>query len=335
MSFPAVDNFISSTLSKVDAISVKFVSGTFNNIVSNSEGVITLVFTLYIIVMGYRFLTHTLDADISTITRKLIIMLIAYALLMNWELYNLFMYNIFTREPLELSKLIVGAGGTENALNKIFSAGIDAANRLFASVDFHHIMNLFYGLVVAFAATLNCIFALCLLIYAKVVLAVMLALAPIFVLFMLWDFTKSLFTSWLHQLLNFALVPIVTTAILAFMLQVVDSTTQDLAGIQDANILGIILPFTLMNFINFALLKQVLRICASLSGGMTMQQIFSVPNLQRSRGQEKQVAGKTQTEPKAEGGSTPTNSGGGSDAQKNSQRQEQVTHTKQTAVTAT
>lgn len=67
-----------------------------------------------------------------------------------------------------------------------------------------------------------CVFALLLFVYAKMMMAIALALGPIFILFYLWDATKGLFAAWLRKLITIALVPIVTSAILVLMLSVIN-----------------------------------------------------------------------------------------------------------------
>lgn len=264
------NSFFTSCLQIVDSVIGNFVDHVFHALISQHSGEITLCFTLYVILMGYRFATHTISADILTITKHLILMLIVYGLIMNFGLYNKFIYNIFTQEPESLAKAIVSnSGGTTNisgALDNFYSIGIRTAKALLGAVKVTNLTPLFYAAGVWLTTIVLAIAALLLFIYAKMAMAIGLALAPIFLIFMLWDSTRGLFNAWLNKLINFALVPIITCAILSLMLSVADKTLpnpdlpfeqQDLFGIA---------AFMVLSLATVSLLSRVFHICSALAG---------------------------------------------------------------------
>ena len=118
-----------------------------------------------------------------------------------------------------------------------------------------------------------CVFALLLFIYAKMMMAVSLALGPIFILFVLWEPTKGMFTAWLQKLVTMALIPVITSAILVLMLSVVSVT---LAGInqpvEHLHFSGVA-PFLGLSLATTMMLSQVFKICSSLGGGLTLASI--------------------------------------------------------------
>ena len=71
-------------------------------------------------------------------------------------------------------------------------------------------------------------------------------LAPIFITFLLFQFTKTLFDSWIKMLVNFSLQPIILFAALAFLNQVVLTTLYDVTSFTVCNqcLVGLDLPTT-------------------------------------------------------------------------------------------
>lgn len=274
--------FFSETLNTVDAVIGNFVSNAYQNYIQANSGVITLLLTLYVIMIGYRFLSHDGKFDMSHIMRHLIVMLIVYGMVMNWHWYQMFVYDIFTKEPGNIAQVLVNSVGQAHAgtsisqaLDSLFESIVDAATGFFGQVNFSAagVAFLFYGALVFLIGTLMCVFALLLFIYAKMMMAVTLALGPIFILFILWDPTKGLFASWLRSLITLALIPIVTSAILVLMLSVINVTLPNVSQpAENLQFYGIA-PFLGLSLTTTLILSQVLRICSALGGGITMSNL--------------------------------------------------------------
>lgn len=281
----SVNTFFTDTLNTVDSVIGQYVQTTYQNLVSANSGVITLIFTFYICFIGYRFLTQTLNSDLMTITRHMVVMLIVYGLLMSWNLYNEFFYNIFTNEPNYIASVMTGGSVTSpnlyvgQAIDNIFNQGMTATRELFTQANWHDLLYLLYGVIVFAITMAMCIFALLLFIYAKMALAVALALGPMFLLFLLWDSTRGYFSAWLRKLFNFALVPIITCAILSLMLSVINVTLPELnVPPQSLQFEGMV-PFLGLALATTLILSQVLPICSALSGGMTLASLSKAKNI--------------------------------------------------------
>src|SRR3990167_5383801 len=139
----SIHSFFSDALNTVDAVTMNFVNSTYINFVSANSYLITLLFTVYVMMLGYRFFSHMHHADLNLISRHLIVMTCVYAMVMNWNLYHLFVYNIFTNEPGNVAQILVNStvglpAGTSiaNALDKIYEAIVHAASGLFGQASF-------------------------------------------------------------------------------------------------------------------------------------------------------------------------------------------------------
>jgi type IV secretion system protein VirB6 len=275
----SVDTFFSDTLNTVDSVINNFVSNAYSHFIQANSGMITLLFTVYIMFLGYRFLIHDQHLDLNQIMRHMITMLIVYGMVMKWDFYNIFVYKIFTNEPGNIAKVLVNAAGhaksgtsITQALDGIYKSVIDASAGFFGQVNFSTsgIAFIFYGMLVYLIGTLLCVFALLLFIYAKMMMAVSLALGPIFILFILWDSTKAIFSAWIRKLITLALIPIITSAILVLMLSVINVTLPNIdQPATNMQFYGIA-PFLGLSLATTLILSQVFSICSSLGGGISL-----------------------------------------------------------------
>ena len=274
-----VDTFFSGTLNTVDAVIGNFVEQAYAHFVQANSGVITLLFTVYVMFLGYEFINHNHHFNLSVIFRRIIVMLCVYGLVMNWSLYHLFVYNIFTTEPGNVAQILVNATGkfhlAENitqTLDGIYAAVNNAARGFFSQLNFSAagVAFFFYGVLVYLIGVTLCVFALLLFVYAKMMMAISLALGPIFILFILWEPTKGMFSAWLNKLITIALIPIVTSAILVLMLSVIHVTLPNITQQPENLQFYGIAPFLGLSLTTTLILSQVFRICSTLGGGITL-----------------------------------------------------------------
>lgn len=278
------NTFFSQTMNTVDGVITDFVHNAYVHFIQANTNVITLLFTLYIMMLGYQFISHHHHFQIVDVVKRMILMLCVFGLVMNWQLYHLFVYNIFTNEPANIAQVLISSasdghavGSIANALDGISEAVVSAAFGLFGQVNFSAsgLAFIVYGSLVLLIGGMMIVYTLLLFIYAKMMMAVSLALGPIFILFIMWDQTKGLFSAWLNKLITIALIPVITSAILMLMLSVVNVTLPHLKQpVEEMQFIGLI-PFLGLCLTTVLILSQVLRISSSLGGGIALSGLSS------------------------------------------------------------
>lgn len=275
----SIDTFFSGTMKTVDAVIGNFVNNAYVHFIQANSTVITLLFTLYVMLLGYQFLSHNHHFQLSDVVRRIILMLCVYGLVMNWQLYHLFVYNIFTNEPANISNILISSadggivtGDIATAIDRIYAAVVNATIGLLGQVSFSAsgLAFILYALLVFVIGSIMCVYALLLFIYAKMMMAVSLALGPLFILFIMWDSTKGLFSAWLNKLITIALIPIITSAVLVLMLSVINVTLSHMNQPADQMQFVGIAPFLGLSLTTTLILSQVLNISSALGGGITI-----------------------------------------------------------------
>jgi type IV secretion system protein VirB6 len=275
----SIDTFFSGTMKTVDAVIGNFVNNAYVHFIQANSTVITLLFTLYVMLLGYQFLSHNHHFQLSDVVRRIILMLCVYGLVMNWQIYHLFVYNIFTNEPANISNILISSvdgglvtGDIATAIDRIYAAVVNATIGLLGQISFSAsgLAFIIYALLVFVIGSIMCVYALLLFIYAKMMMAVSLALGPLFILFIMWDSTKGLFSAWLNKLITIALIPIITSAVLVLMLSVINVTLSHMNQPADQMQFVGIAPFLGLSLTTTLILSQVLNISSALGGGITI-----------------------------------------------------------------
>jgi type IV secretion system protein VirB6 len=123
-------------------------------------------------------------------------------------------------------------------------------------------------------------YAVFLITLAKLFLWLLLALAPVFILLLLFGVTSRFFAGWLSALVQYATVQILVYAFLAFYLslsqQFFDQVTA-VSGAQTATF-GNVAPNIVVALIGFFLLMQISMVAATIAGGIAIR----APSLGRS-----------------------------------------------------
>ena len=102
---------------------------------------------------------------------------------------------------------------------------------------------------------------------SNIALAVLLALGPLFIAMLFFDSTRRLFSAWIAQLANYALVTILTVMVAALLLQVVQSYAAQTAARGSAILTVDALHMMLIAGLVLLILRQVMPIASSVVGG--------------------------------------------------------------------
>ena len=274
----SAENFINDVMHTVDLVMNGFVQAGFEHLIQNNQAVITEAMTFYVAWLGYKILSHKLEMDINQLASHLGLLIIVYALMTDWQLYDRFFYDIFTNEPGEICKTLIDANANVHvqnvidALNTAFAEGIVAAKTLFHLGNIRHAGMWMLAVLVFISTLCECLVALAILVYAKVAVGFTLLLGPLFILLLLWGPTREFFNKWVQQLVNYALIPIITCAILMLAISLANAT---LPGLTQSVQSGIptftkVSVYVGISFVCLLLYLQILPMCAALSGGVAL-----------------------------------------------------------------
>jgi type IV secretion system protein VirB6 len=228
--------------------------------------------TLYVMFWGYMQLTGKIEEPFLAGLRRIILLVIVLGGALQLWLYNAVIVDTFYNAPAQLAAVVAGAASPVNTLDVVWQAGGTVANQLWSRGGVFHGDFGFYiaGVLVWIVMGLVCCYAMFLIALSKIALAVLLALGPLFISFRLFDGTRRLFDAWLMQLANYGFITVLTVLVGALLLSLIQSYATQTAARGSALATVDALDMLLTAVIVLLVLRQIMPIAASLSGGSSL-----------------------------------------------------------------
>ena len=233
--------------------------------------VVTLA-VLYVMVWGYLQLTGQIEEPFVTGVKRIVMLAVVLGVALNLWLYNTVIVDTFYNAPAQLAAAVVGAGDPVGTIDAIWESGGTVAGNLWTK---GHVYSSSIGFLLAAAVVwsligLLCVYAMFLIALSNIALAVLLALGPLFIVMLFFDSTRRLFSAWIAQLANYALVTILTVMVAALLLQVVQSYAAQTAARGSAIFTVDALHMMLIAGLVLLILRQVMPIASSVAGGAAL-----------------------------------------------------------------
>ncbi len=202
------------------------VKTVYQNIIKNPayQLSVSALLTLYIIFTALSYFTGNLNVTHTEIIIRVVKVGIVSALLTSeysWSFFNDYLYVYFVDGVEEILAIIQDAGavgpGSTNILNLMLAPQTMA--KLFAVLfaewnGFIYIILYFVALYFIILLTLQ---GTIIYLIALIAIGMIITMGPIFICFLLFGITRSLFENWLRQLISYSLQPIILFTGLAFI----------------------------------------------------------------------------------------------------------------------
>lgn len=271
-------------IANVDSIILSFVQGSFGSFSTAVAVFWNLMFIIFIAVFGYKVIVSG-RFSASDLLVNIVKIIVILAVATEWDTFFLLVYNMATDLPSDIAgQLVTAASSTLNG------SSVDTVNNANASLSFYYDRSLavtdkilegadwldfgiyLYAGSVALVALIFSGYAAMLIILAKLAVAILLAVGPIFILLLMFNNTKNLFEGWLRTLINFAIIPIFIYAVIAFFLVLADEPLEYLETNSGVNseLLSAIAPFLLVSVVGIMVMAQVMNMAASITGGLSL-----------------------------------------------------------------
>lgn len=274
------ENIPDSYINGLDSLLNGFVEGSFGAL---SDPIAVLwkgMFILFIGFYGYKVIARGefSTREMLVHTGKMILILI---LATRWAEFQLFFMELITNTPSEIAMIILNANPTEGvdshmgnintALGKYLNDSLGVASKIFSTAGLNIGMYLFSFAVAVIGYGLTG-YALLLISIAKIAVAILLSVAPFFILMLIFNQSKNLFQGWLQTLANYSLVPLFTYLLLALMLHLSKQPLKELTETMNIGqqVFGIAAPFVVTSVVSIGMLSQVSNMAASIAGGINL-----------------------------------------------------------------
>lgn len=223
---------ISAALRVVDCASAEAAQTAFGRLFAPGGGLgtpLTILLTLYVAMLGLSMLTGRSRIGLNMLTPRMLGLGLVLTFATSWVAYQNVVWTLLTAGPDQIASILTGQSGSATAafgarLDTLFSAVASAAE---ASANAPPAEPTATGITPAppqaggwtpadvlwMAALLLLLGTVGVLLVARIALAVLLAVGPIFIVFALFRGSHGLFVGWLKGAVMFALVPLFTVLV--------------------------------------------------------------------------------------------------------------------------
>jgi type IV secretion system protein VirB6 len=257
---------------------------TFGTVASQVGGIIAVGSTLAVIGLFVNMALQVRSVDGRTAFWFAIKLMLITLFALNWVQFNTIAGAITNGLDQLAGGMIAGLGGG-GAGSAYFAAAFDDliaefGNYLNAAGDnMHWMAGALIGAIGAFL--LGVIGALCglVLIFAKIMLAFMIGIAPIMIALSLFDVTKDYFLRWLSSTVSYALYPLVIAGVFSTVVGMSQSLLAELGDPEGASNIGALIPFFMMMFLAGGMILATPLIVRAISGNLMMAGPPSMPGV--------------------------------------------------------
>lgn len=260
---------IAAALNAVDCVASQVTSEAFGRLFApgGSLGmVLTILLTLYVAFFAISLLLGRSNLSIRSLIPRMITLGLVLTFATSWVAYQSVVWNLAIGTPDYLATVLTGSAGSATQvfaqkLDVVFLAVQQASEGQQDISAFTPPGMMWIGALLLLLGTVG------VLVTARIALALLVALGPIFVVMALFEGTRGLFTGWIKGVVMLALTPLLAVLGGSIMLElavpVLAALTQ-FSGQIDAQAA---MAFLLIGAVHAALMVMVLRVAGTMVAG--------------------------------------------------------------------
>lgn len=262
--------FITELMATIDKQVQSYTFDAYHALVAAHINSIRLVVILYFIFLGYRFLTTKQEYTHIHFTRQILMVSICYFAATQWSFYSLFVYDLAMAIPNSVSVALVSVvpnvpkqADAIDLLEYLWFSGLDIASTLWGAISISAIHQGLMALGILTMTLLLVGYGLLVISLAKMIMAIGLALAPLFILLYLFNGSASLFFGWLKVVLTAMAKQIVIYAMIAMVYSIAYATTEEMLTQESLDMVDVS-TFLLLLLLSLGLLLNTTKIATTL-----------------------------------------------------------------------
>lgn len=270
---------VAPALRAVDCLANETTSAAFGRLFGTDGALLpalTIILTIYIAFFAFSLLTGRSRLGISALTPRMMTLGLVLTFATSWVAYQGVVWNLAVGAPDQIAGILMGAKGSATQLfgdrfDIIFAAiaeigettsgaGAQGAVQTVSQGSFTP------GNLMWLAALLLLLGTVGVLVTARIALAVLLALGPIFVIFALFSGTRGLTAGWLRGVVMTAVTPLFVVLGGGLMLELLVPVVANLRGETGVDGRAALALFTVAS-VHVALMGMVLKVVGSMVNG--------------------------------------------------------------------
>lgn len=271
---------VAPALRAVDCLANETTSAAFGRLFGTDGALLpalTIILTIYIAYFAFSLLTGRSRIGISALTPRMMTLGLVLTFATSWVAYQGVVWNLAVGAPDQIAGILMGAKGSATQLfgdrvDIIFAAIADVAGNSSGGQGASDAArsagqgSFSPGNLTWLAALLLLLGTVGVLVTARIALAVLLALGPVFVIFALFPGTRGLTAGWLRGVVMTAVTPLFVVLGGGLMLELLVPVVANLQGETGVDGRASLALFTVAA-VHVALMGMVLKVVGSMVDG--------------------------------------------------------------------
>lgn len=277
-------------------ISKTYITGNTTKFISYIAEPTFVLLAIYVMLWGLSHIMGLIKEPITDAAKRFIKIGFIIGIALNYDTYSAYVIRVITDGPEELASVFVTNYSTiGQTLDTVFKETWEIGNKFWANAGFfdgNPGMYIVAVIVYAIACVLTAYSAF-LLILAKIAIAILVAVGPLFIIAAFFESTRKFLESWVAQLCNYGLLTILVIACNAFILEILRKTALlTAANIKNTDNVITVAPLIVIGIISGLILAQLPSIASGLAGGLSISSLGAFRGgLSRATGVAAKVTG--------------------------------------------
>lgn len=204
-----------------------FISSGTSNIANWVTGPLTAALTLYVVLYGYLVLRGSVQEPMLEFAFRAMKLAIIVMLVRNANQYQVYVADIFFETlPKELSQALnTGTTPSASTFDSLLDKGQKCAQEIWSHASWPvDIVTGTGGIMVIGASVIVATIGYIVSLYARLALAIVLAIGPIFIALAMFQSTRRFTEAWIGQLANLVILQILVVAVGSLLITCIDAT---------------------------------------------------------------------------------------------------------------
>lgn len=267
-----VGNGVAAALQAVDCVAGETTAAAFGRLFAPGGAlltVLTILLTLYVAWFGFNLLMGRATLGVRSLTPRMMTIGLVLTFVTSWIAYSSVVWNLAVGGPDQIATVITGS---EGSATQVFAQKIDVVFQALQQAVPQTPENKNVGAfspegMMWLGAMLFLLGTVGVLVTARIALAVLVAVGPIFVVLALFDGTRGLFAGWLKGLVMLALVPLFAVLGGSVMLELAVPILAELTRTPGQIAPQAAMAFLLVGAVHVALMVLVLKVSSTMVAG--------------------------------------------------------------------
>ncbi|WP_375291051.1 type IV secretion system protein [Qipengyuania sp.] len=276
---------IAAALQAVDCVAGNVTGQAFGRLFApggSMATVLTILLTLYVAFFALQLLTGRASLGIKSLTPRMITVGLVLTFATSWVAYQSVVWNLAVASPDWIAGVLTGDKGSATQtfaakIDIVFKAVQEASQGQQDISAFSGPGMMWLGAILLLLGTVG------ILVTARIALAVLIALGPIFVVLALFNGTRGLFAGWVKGLTMLALAPLFAVLGGSVMLELAVPILSALVATPGQVDPQAAMGFFMIGAVHVALMVMVIKVAGTMVSGWTVFGL-AIPERDRDRG---------------------------------------------------